>query len=92
MDTFKYKAFLKVAETGSMGKAAEKLNYTQPAITYIIRSLEKELGTQLMSRAYNGVSLTQAGNEILPIAKRLLECESDLESKMSELKLQGVIS
>ena len=39
----RYKAFLKVAEVGSFTKAAELLGYTQPALSQMMTSLEREL-------------------------------------------------
>lgn len=39
----RYKAFLKVAEVGSFIKAAELLGYTQPALSQMMTSLEREL-------------------------------------------------
>lgn len=39
----RYKAFLKVVEVGSFIKAAELLGYTQPALSQMMTSLEREL-------------------------------------------------
>lgn len=43
MSMHRYKAFLKVAEVGSFIKAAELLGYTQPALSQMMTSLEREL-------------------------------------------------
>ena len=46
----RYLAFQKVVELGSFTKAAEVLGYTQPAMSQMITSLEKELSIKLLYR------------------------------------------
>jgi LysR family transcriptional regulator, nitrogen assimilation regulatory protein len=53
--------FLSVAQTGNVGRAAQLLNVSQPAISLQLRKLEDGLGTQLLLRHGRGVSLTAAG-------------------------------
>jgi DNA-binding transcriptional LysR family regulator len=53
--------FLKVAELGSVSRAAESLHLTQPAVTKQIRSLERSMGLALVERTGRGVRLTDAG-------------------------------
>lgn len=48
----KYKALLRVAETGSFTQAANDLGYSQSGISGMISSLEKEMGVQLVVRDY----------------------------------------
>ncbi|MEE9342563.1 MAG: LysR family transcriptional regulator [Gammaproteobacteria bacterium] len=72
MDISALKAFIAVAETGSFSRAAEALFLTQPAISKRIRSLENELNTKLYDRIGRTVALTQAGNTLLPRAKKIL--------------------
>src|SRR6516165_3858532 len=54
-----------VVEAGSMGKAAERLNVTQPAISRSISELEHALGVRLLDRRRQGVSLTEFGRALL---------------------------
>ncbi len=61
----RYIAFLKVLETGSFTKAAALLGYTQPALSQMIASLEKELQVKLLRRSRTGVSLTPEGAQLL---------------------------
>ena len=61
MDFYRIECFLAAAETGSMTKAAEKMCVTQPAISFQIRELERELQITLFSRESNGIRLTEAG-------------------------------
>ena len=44
----KYRAFIQVVESGSITKAAKVLGYSQPGISYMIDSLEKEMGFPLL--------------------------------------------
>lgn len=44
----RYKAFLKVVEVGSFTKAAELLGYTQPALSQMMSSLERELSMKFI--------------------------------------------
>ncbi|WP_160110414.1 LysR family transcriptional regulator, partial [Caballeronia arvi] len=53
--------FLAVAETSHVGRAAERLGLTQPALTKGIQRLERELGLQLFERTPKGMELTSAG-------------------------------
>jgi LysR family nitrogen assimilation transcriptional regulator len=53
--------FLSVAQTGNLGRAAQILNVSQPAISLQLRKLEDGLGTQLLLRHGRGVTLTAAG-------------------------------
>jgi len=61
----KYIAYIQVVETGSLTKAAEILNYTQPGISQMISSLEEEYGFPLLIRQKNGVTPTKNGLSVL---------------------------
>ncbi|MEP5566989.1 MAG: LysR family transcriptional regulator [Halioglobus sp.] len=69
MDTQNLKAFLLVAETASFSLAAEKLHLTQPAVSKRVALLEDQLGTDLFDRIGRVISLTEAGEALLPHAK-----------------------
>ena len=57
--------FQKVAECGSMNKAAKELFCTQPAISSAIKAIEKELGQTILDRNVSGVELTPFGKIVL---------------------------
>lgn len=61
MDFYRIECFLTAAETGSMTKAAEKMCITQPAMSFQIRELEKELQVTLFERDHVGIRLTESG-------------------------------
>lgn len=69
MDTQNLRAFVMVAETGSFSDSAEKLHLTQPAVSKRIAQLEEQLETALFDRIGRKVSLTEAGNALLPHAR-----------------------
>ena len=59
-----YKSFYNVIKYGSFTKAAEKLNVSQPGLSYNIKKLEDELGYKLLDRTKGGVSLTSVGKKV----------------------------
>jgi DNA-binding transcriptional LysR family regulator len=71
MDASDLKFFEHVVEAGGMSRAADKLNTVQSNVTMRIRALERELGVSLFRRSARGVSLTEAGERLLPFALRI---------------------
>ena len=82
MDIAALKAFIAVADSGSFSLAAEQLFLTQPAISKRVSALENELETRLFDRIGRGVSLTEAGQALLPRARNIL---LDLEDSIRAL-------
>lgn len=72
IDLGRVAAFVQVARTGSISRAAEALFVTQPALTSRIQGLERSLGAQLFTRSRHGSRLTDAGRALLPHAERVL--------------------
>lgn len=64
--------FVAVADARNFTRAAEALHLAQPSLSTQVRNLEKELGTPLLDRARNNLSLTPAGEVLLPLARRIL--------------------
>jgi DNA-binding transcriptional LysR family regulator len=65
--------FVTVAQELHFGKAAERLEITQPALSKQIRVLERELDIQLFIRTKRTVKLTKAGEVFLSQAQQLLQ-------------------
>ena len=66
--------FLAIVETGSLARAAHRLNVTQSTITARLQSLEQEVGQTLINRQKSGATLTAAGMRL----ERYAETISDL--------------
>lgn len=71
MDLRRVKAFIAVAESLSVTKAAERLHISQPPLSRHIHQLEDELGVTLFVRHRHGVTLTEAGRQLLDKARML---------------------
>ena len=63
--------FEAIADLGHLGRAADHLHLTQPALTRCIRRLEAMFGTDLFQRAGRGIRLTPAGEALLARSRRL---------------------
>ncbi len=66
-------AFLAVAETHSMTAAAARLGLTQPAVSQMVRELERRFGVELLDRKLRPLALTVAGGVLRERAAALLE-------------------
>ncbi len=81
----KYLAFIKTVEKGSFTKAAQDLNYAQSSISKMVSDLEKEWGLTLLERSRNGICLTSAGEQILPLARTILNDFQTLEGCVDQI-------
>lgn len=84
VDYLGLEAFIAVAELGSFSKAAAKLSVTQTALSHRIRKIEEDLNTRLLIRTSHDVSLTKAGQALLPDVRRHLETLSGLYQGVRE--------
>jgi DNA-binding transcriptional LysR family regulator len=72
-----------VAATGSISKAAARLNLTQPAVSTMLRRVEGHLGVQLFVRSPEGVVPTPVGEEVATRARAALACIDDLNAALA---------
>jgi LysR family transcriptional regulator, nitrogen assimilation regulatory protein len=77
--------FVRIAELGSITRAAAHLRLAQPALTRHVQRLEEELGVALFTRANRGVRLTEAGQKLLENAERILR---EVERTGDEIRAQ----
>jgi LysR family transcriptional regulator, nitrogen assimilation regulatory protein len=75
--------FVRIAELGSITRAAAHLQIAQPALTRHVQRLEDELDAALFTRANRGVRLTEAGQKLLDSAQRILR---DVERAGDEIR------
>jgi DNA-binding transcriptional LysR family regulator len=66
------RGFIAVAEEGNFGRAASRLQMTQPPLSRQVQRLERSIGITLLDRAPTGVTLTPAGRTFLDQARRVL--------------------
>jgi DNA-binding transcriptional LysR family regulator len=85
MDTANLRAFAEIAETGSFSIAAQRLHLTQPAMSKRIAALEQSFGARLFDRIGRRVNLTEAGQALLPRARRILAELDDSRRALSNL-------
>ncbi|MCK4450737.1 MAG: LysR family transcriptional regulator, partial [Anaerolineae bacterium] len=82
--------FTVAAETENFSEAARRLRLSQPAVSQQIRSLENYLDVELFLRSGRGVTLTEAGGALLPLARELLDLSRRIEETMRSLEGQVV--
>jgi molybdate transport repressor ModE-like protein len=84
LDVKRMRILKEVADHGSFSAAAESLSYTQSAVSQQIAALEREAGTQLVTRGSRGIKLTEAGEALVKhadaILTRLADAEAELEA------------
>ena len=73
MDISQLRTLVRVAELGSLSKAADRLCIAQPALSRQVRMLEEELGTRLFDRHGRGMVVTEQGRTVLRHALRILK-------------------
>jgi DNA-binding transcriptional LysR family regulator len=71
-----------IADLGHMGRAAERLGRTQPALTKCIQRLEDAVGAELFERTGRGIALTRVGQVLLTRARRM---RSVMEESLREV-------
>ncbi|MFN3312600.1 MAG: LysR family transcriptional regulator [Hyphomonas sp.] len=77
--------FLRVAELGSINKAAVDLRVSQPALSRNVSLLEHEMGTTLFHRSRGGVTLTEPGKLLYENVRPLLRHFTTLKEQVGEL-------
>lgn len=73
MDTRQLRAFLKIAELGSITRAADALGIAQPSLSQQLLRLEDEVGSKLFRRTARGVTTTEVGRIFLEYARHIVE-------------------
>lgn len=86
MAIHKYQAFVKVAELGSITKAAEAMGYTQSAVSRMVADLEDEWNLNLLRRSRGGLALSSDGLVMLPYIKDLCRHYEALQEQANSLK------
>jgi DNA-binding transcriptional LysR family regulator len=91
LDTIQLKSFIAIAETGTFSHAAEVVGRTQSALSLQIKKLEEGLGCQLFDRSKRKVMLTDQGEIFFGYAKRILQMQWEVYSRLKEPDVEGEI-
>jgi DNA-binding transcriptional LysR family regulator len=81
--------FVAIAEEGSFTKAARRLHYVQSALSVSVQALERELSVRLFDRTTHRVTLTAAGEALLPAARRVLAAAEEIHDMAAGVR--GVV-
>ncbi|HEY1642801.1 MAG TPA: LysR family transcriptional regulator [Streptosporangiaceae bacterium] len=72
-----------VARLGSFRRAAQDLHISQPALSTSVRSLERELGVVILQRGRHGARVSEAGRDLLPCIRGVLDAHDRLREAAS---------
>ncbi len=89
LDSRQLRAFTVLARTGSFTRTAQEMHLTQSAISHAMKALEGEMGCRLLDRVGKTVVLTQAGEQLLPRAEKILVEMAAARSELSHLGKWG---
>ncbi len=89
MEIHQLKAFVKIADIGSLRRAAESLHISQSALSSQIKLLESRLDLKLFTRTAKGMELSDCGRTLYPHALAILSSVEIFEAKARELTGRG---
>ena len=89
LDPYLLRAFLTVAEVGTVNGAASSLNRTQAAVSMQIRKLEGLVGTDLFDRSPKGLDLTADGLLLIPYAREILTLSDEIGKRLNGKLIEG---
>jgi DNA-binding transcriptional LysR family regulator len=78
-----FNTFVRVAESGSFSAVAREQGSTQSAVSKQVAALERHLGSKLLARSTRQLSLTEAGEQVLEQARRVLAEVAELENSLA---------
>ena len=90
MDLKNLLTFMHVAELNSFTRAGQKLGFSQSTVSFQIKQLERELGTQLFERINHTVVLTEKGRDVLKFAHQISKMTQELDKRLqNEEEISG---
>ena len=85
MNLQKCEALLKAIELGSISRAADQMGYTQSAVSRMIADLESEWDMELLRRSRSGITISSAGQQLLPILRSISADCAQLKYTVNEM-------
>lgn len=86
LSTHQLTVFLAAAEMLNFTQAAQRLQITQPSVSQNIQALEEHFGLPLFVRTGRNISLSEAGEALVPLANELLYLAGHIEETMASMK------
>lgn len=86
MNSKQFQYVLTVAEMGTISKAAEELNISQPSLSQYVKKIEKQLDIQLFDRTNGNCRLTDAGKVYVETARNILSLERQMHNSFLDIK------
>jgi DNA-binding transcriptional LysR family regulator len=79
-------AFCAAVELGGIGRAAQRLHLSQPAVSRRLQALEAVAGRELLERSPRGVTMTAAGERLYAHARRLTASLREIEDLLEQMR------
>lgn len=89
LDSKQLKAFVSLAHTGSFTRTGRELHLSQSAISHSIKALEEDVRCRLLDRVGKSVVLTQAGEQLLAHAQKIMTEMELARERLNELGKWG---
>lgn len=80
------RTYLKLVKLGSFSAVAKELSISQPAVSFQIQKLERDLGARLINRGQKKITMTEAGKRLLRFARTVDDETSHLLSDLDRLR------
>ncbi len=91
LDLTTLRSFVAVADSGGVTRAAGVLHLTQSAVSMQLKRLEETLNIQLLDRSGRGIALTAAGEQLLAYARRMLDLNDEVVTRLTSQEFEGEI-
>jgi len=91
LDVTTLRSFVAVADLGGVTRAAGVLNLTQSAVSMQLKRLEDLLGVPLLDRSNRSIGLTAAGEQLCSYARRMVELNDEIMSRLTDQGFEGEI-
>src|SRR5437868_5356810 len=88
-DSRQLRAFSVLARTGSFTQAARELHLTQSGVSHSMKALENDTGCRLLDKMGKKVVLTQAGEQLLQYATKILRESENARESLAQLGKWG---
>lgn len=85
------RTFVAICETGSFGRAAERVSRTPSAVSMQMKKLEETLGREMFMRVGRGVALTADGESLLVYARRILQLSEEAVARFVSPHVEGSV-